>query len=115
MPKRLTEEDLRIAYSIYKNGIDNIDADENDIIAAPQISAERAIIKMEAFNNLSTEAKEVINAILFAPSEVIDVLSTPKAKMITRRSIYQHLSKIFRSKFLARMIIKEIQEWVKQL
>jgi len=115
MPKRLTEEDLRIAYSIFSDGMKDIDAEETEILVAPQISAEKALMKIEAFDNLSQEAKDVINTILFAPAEVLEVLGTPKAKMVTRRSIYIHLSKIFRSKFLARLIIKEIQEWVKQL
>lgn len=115
MPKKLTEEDMRIAYSIYKDGLEIIDPYENDFIPAPTISAERAIIKKEAFENLSNEAKELIQIILNSPTEILEALATPKSKRITKNSIFQHLSKIFRSKFIARLIIEEIQEWVKHL
>jgi len=115
MPPKLTKEDLRIAYTIYKDGLQVLDPYDNEIISTQQISAENAIIKVESFNNLSAEAREVIDVILNAPSEILDVMGTPKQRIITRRSVFKHLSKIFRSRFIARLIIKEIQEWVNQL
>jgi len=113
MPKRITEEDYLIAYSVQHKDFKQIDSDENDVLPSPQISAEKAVIKKEAFDRLSQEAKDVVDVILHSPAEIVQLISTPKRKQITPRAIYQHLSKVLHSKVIAKHIIKELREWVR--
>lgn len=115
MPKRIDEEDFRSAIEILTGEMAVIDPHENDTLSSKQISAEQAVIKQESFDRLSSEAKEVIQFILNQPKEVLEILATPKMKLVTKRSIFKHLKKIFRSKIIARQIIKEITEWVNRL
>lgn len=114
MPKRITEEDYIIAYSIQHKDFKQVDT-ENDILPSHQISAEQAIIKQQAFDKLSREAKDVIDVILNSPTEVVRLMATPKRHEITIRSVYRHLVKVFHSRFIARHVIREIQEWVNHL
>jgi len=76
---------------------------------------EEKIIKRESFQSLSKEAKEIINIIINQPKEIRNILATPKLKLITKRSIFLHLKKVFNSEFLAKSIIEEIETWVNQL
>lgn len=115
MPRKITEEDYRVAMEIMTKDMKVLDPHENDILPSRELSAEQAIIKQEAFNRLSSEAKEVVLFILNQPTEVLKFMATPKMNLITRRSVFRHLSKVFHSRFIARQIIKEITEWVNRL
>jgi len=113
MPIKLSENDYRVAYEIFKN---DCSADpEDEILPAKEISAEKALIKIQAWERLSNEAKELIDIILNSPNEIVDLIATPRRHEVTVRSIHKHLAKVFKSNWVAQQIIREIQEWVKHL
>lgn len=75
---------------------------------------EKILIKKEAWRSLSDEAKEVINILLKAPSETLDALSTPTG-LITKRSIQLGLQKLWKSKFIAKIVVEELTQWANRL
>jgi len=79
------------------------------------ISPEKLVIKKNQYENLSKEAKEMIEAILYSPSEVFDLLATPERGLLSQRSIRKYFRKIWKSKFITDQTIKEIKSWVNQL
>ncbi len=97
--------------------VDPCDIIEESAIAVSgrQLSAEKQLIKQQAYDRLSTEAKEVIDLILNAPSEVIEYISTPKRKMITKRRIKFYLREMWHSHFITNLVLEEIEAWVNQL
>lgn len=78
-------------------------------------NAEKVVIKKELWNQLSAEAKEVIEIILFAPTEVLDQLRTPERKLLTKGSIKRYFRRHWNSKAISDLVIKEITRWVNQL
>jgi hypothetical protein len=113
MPKKLTEQDYLVAYRISSEEMKTIDPHADDNLISKQLSPEEAVIKQDSFDKLSDEAKEIVNFILSQPNEILEILSTPKTKKITKNSILKHLDKMFHSKFLANKILKEISNFVK--
>jgi len=85
------------------------------ILTAPDLSPELLLIKMENYNRLSAEAKEMIAIILNAPIEIADLLKTPKRKQYSRTAIRNYFSKLWYSRFIADITIKEVARWVNQL
>lgn len=73
------------------------------------------LLKKEAWENLSMEAKEMIDYILNSPAEIVDLLKTPKRKLLTKRSIRRYFRRYWSSKFITDITIKEITRWVNQL
>lgn len=115
MSKPYTDEEILIAYNILKDDVEAFDFFRHDFLPAKQISVEHAIIKKQEFERLSEESKELIMIIVNAPSEVIEVLKTPKTKKITQRSIQLSIAKALKSDWIAERIIREIKQWVNQL
>ena len=111
----ITESDVLTAFNILQNGIQSVDFYKYDFIATNEISAERAIIKQQEFEQLSKESKELIMLIVTAPAEMFEMLKTPKTKRLTQRSIRIYISQLFKSEWIADHIISEIKEWVNQL
>jgi hypothetical protein len=114
----ITFDDLRKAESIY-NGeaiirIDVHDEDVDKILPPFDPQIEDIIIRREERNKLSKEAKEVIKMIIESPSDVISALSTPNG-LITKRSVFNGLQKIWKSKFFAEMVINELTQWANKL
>lgn len=73
------------------------------------------ILKEEAWNGLSNEAKEMVNVVLNSPSEILELISTPKSGNITKRSIRKYFSIIWKSRIITNLTIKEITRWVNKL
>jgi hypothetical protein len=96
-------------------GLEPLDPHSEDPLPSKLPSPEEIVIKKQLFQKLSREAKEVIGIILEAPDEIVDLIKTREQKRITKRRIKDHLIKTFGGKFTAEMIIKEIQDWVKNL
>jgi hypothetical protein len=113
MPKKLTETDYLTAYRISFEEMKIIDPHADDSLISKQLSPEEAVIKQDSFDKLSKEARDIVNFILNQPNEILEILSTPKTKKITKNSILKHLVNIFHSKFLANKILKEISDFVK--
>jgi hypothetical protein len=83
-------------------------------LKSKSIDPEKALIKKQAVDSLSEEAKEVIDIILGAPSETLRLLSTPTGRL-TKRSIRIGLQKLWHSKFIAKTVIEELTKWARQL
>jgi len=95
---------------------DLIQEDSNEcIVKADNLSPEDMLIKQEAYQRLSEEAKEVIMMIVSSPNEILDMLMTPKKKLLTQKSIARYFKKIWMSEFITELTIKEIKQWVKNL
>ena len=113
-----------LAFNILKgfkriNTIENIN-DENYetlkdeiILESKNISAENALLKIEAFNNLSSEAKDLIHLIINAPDDFINLFKTPQRMIISRNTFKECISDVWKSPLLADQILGEIKEWVK--
>jgi hypothetical protein len=81
-------------------------------IIKDELSPESKLIKSESFQKLSGEAKEVISLILFTPSELIGVITTPKGEK-SKKLLIKYLEKRWKSKFLVSAVIDEIVSLVK--
>lgn len=82
---------------------------------AKELSPEQCAIKQNEWDSLSSEAKEVIQTILSAPSEILEIIQTPQRSLLTKRSITRYFRAIWQSKFISNITIKEITKWVNQL
>ncbi len=106
------------AFEVYFGAWETIDpceVDEGDILPNQSISPERQVMKCQAYESLSAEAKEMIGAILNAPDEVLELLQTPKQKRITRARVREYFSVIWNSKFITALTMREITKWINQL
>jgi len=113
-----TFDDIKYAESIHNGDaiirIDVHNENANDILPPFDPKIDDMIIKKEVCNKLSNEAKEVIRMIIESPSDVISALSTPNG-LITKRSVLHGLQKIWKSKFIAKMVIEELTQWANKL
>lgn len=115
MAKRMKENDIQQAFDIINGGIESFDHHEDDPFENREISAEKKIIKQQNFESLSREARELVMAIVNSPAEVLEIMKTPKTKKLTKRSIRIYIRNIFKSKWVADSILKEITDWVNGL
>lgn len=132
MPKKmiLTEQDYWSAWRVYNgDGIISIDNNpetewklppsrceerlEHYLPPSPS-NPERELLRKEALNALSSEAKQIIDMLINSPSEVLKAVSTPTGH-ITKRSIRLGMQKIWHSKFIAKKVIEELTQWANQL
>lgn len=78
-------------------------------------SPEKLLLKKEAWEGLSEEAREMLTTVMYATDELYDMLSTRKKGIISKRSIRMYFTRIWQSKFIVNRTIKEITTWVNQL
>jgi len=90
-----------------------VNSDEIEI-RSREIDQLTKIIKTETYNSISEEAKEVISLILNTPSEMMELIATPKG-LKSKNLIIKYLQKKWRSNFLVNSVIKEITEFVDSL
>lgn len=129
----LNESDFERAWAIYSGvGFCHLDhrgcyfsdntecrMDNDDRSIAIQLQSdiptpEKILLRKESVQLLSEEAREVIEMVLSAPMETIAALSTPTG-LLTKRSIQLGLQKLWKSKFIAKLVIEEITKWANQL
>lgn len=106
------------AFEVYFGAWETIDpceSTEAKILPTQSIGPERQVMKRQAYESLSAEAKEMIETILNAPDEVIDLMRTPKQKRITRVTVRNYFSSIWNSKLITNYTIREISKWINQL
>lgn len=122
MPKQIIVENYQSAYNIMFGKwlrIDPCDDYEKDEDSFPlytkEISPIDLILKEEAWKELSGEAREMISVVLQSPVEILDLISTPTSKKITKGSIRRYFNNIWNSKFITDLVIKEIADWVNKL
>lgn len=78
-------------------------------------SAETLLLKKEAYEQLSNEAKEIIWAIANCPEELLDIFKTKRKKVFSKKVTRKHFRNKWKSKFIVDLTIKEITLWVDQL
>jgi len=78
------------------------------------IEKERCQQISRAYSLLSEEAKQLIEIILNCPSEILDLIGSPKTKKIHKGRIYHMLCKQWGEKTPARKLIKEMHDFVKE-
>ena len=125
MPKKSNYFDYLCAFQLMENNIKCIARNENEtddvkagyeiIFKSQNINPEKLMIKMQEYDSLSNEAKEIISTILNCPEEILELFKTPKIGMISKRMIFKVFSDIWKSKLIADSAIKEISGWVKTL
>lgn len=103
----------------YIKEIDSVVYDEaNDFLVQLEdekhSNPEKMLLKKEAWQLLSEEAREVIDILLKAPAETLEALSTPTG-LLTKRSIQLGLQRLWKSKFIARLVVEEITRWANRL
>ena len=116
--KRRNWSNYVYAFEVYYGqyySIDPCEVDETHVLEGWDINPERALMKCQAYESLSAEAKEMIGTILNAPDEVLELLTTPKQNGITRATVRQDFSVIWNSKFITNLTIREISKWINQL
>ena len=121
MPKKvLTENYLRAFHILYGKpfAINTVEHNEEEgtiILKSKKNNPETMLLKKQQFNNLSEEAKEVIQLILNSPTEILELIKTPKQNRITRTRVKKYFSTVWHSKFITEKTIEEIEEWVQEL
>jgi hypothetical protein len=113
---KLTEEDYYRAWRIY-NGSAFVDIDKpNHDWCVPKYNKnpEQILLEKEAYEQLSAEAKMVINMVVNPSFEMLRECST-KTGMLTECSIRKGLTRILSSKLITKYVIEEIRRWVHQL
>ncbi|MGD9156876.1 MAG: hypothetical protein PVG39_00580 [Desulfobacteraceae bacterium] len=123
MAKKVNYFNYLCAFQLLQNNIQRIARNENEtddvkagyevIFRSQDINPERLMIKMEEYDQLSNEAKEIISTILNCPEEILELFKTPKLGKISRRMIFKVFSDIWKSKLIADSAVKEISRWVK--
>ena len=117
----LKEIDYHIAYQIIMNAcwysVDPCDCyDEFNFPLHSNIpSPEKLLIKKQTWENLSAEAREMAETILYATDELYDMLATRNKGILTKRSIRIYFNKIWQSKLITTHTINEITKWTNQL
>lgn len=88
--------------------------EEGNILPSKQPSPEEIVIKVDLYNKLSEEAKEVIDTILNGPKEVLELFASPVQKSINVRRVQKYYERKWQ-KTITRYVIKEIRHWISQL
>lgn len=123
MAKKANYFDYLCAFQLLRNNVKCIARNENEtedvkagyevIFRSQDIDPEKLMIKMEEYDRLSNEAKEIISTILNCPEEILELFKTPKLGTISRRMIFKVFSDVWKSKLIADSAVKEISRWVK--
>lgn len=78
-------------------------------------SPETLVIKKQAYERLSDEAKEIITTVCYSTGEIYDMISTPKTGVLTKKSIRKYFRRVWQSKFITEHTLREITTWANQL
>ena len=70
---------------------------------------------LRSYHKLSSEAKQVIDIIFNAPSEIMDLIYNPKRGGITKKRIQKMMENHWGDKKEPKKIIKELTKFVKTI
>lgn len=115
MPK-VTEEDYYRAWQIYTGAAFlNMDDPDNEWQLPKYMDdPERILLRKDAYEQLSNEARAVIDIIVNPSFETLHECSTKTGKL-TERSVRIGLNKLLNSKFITKYVLEEIKRWLHQL
>ena len=83
---------------------------ENSIVLMDDKTPENEVIKNDTYQKLSREAKEVIQIILNTPSEILEIIATPKLAKIKPEKLRDYLHMTY-SKRVVRRIYRELKRF----
>ena len=113
MPKRLKASNYQRGWeALYGEYIDITEAAD---LLQGSVNPERELMRKQEYEALSQEALEMIEGILNASKETLEQMSTPEQKHLSKRRIEEFFAGLWQSSFIARLAVKEITAWVKQL
>ena len=121
MRKYASEYTYLLAYNLLKNGLIPVTTTECKDLESPSselilksdtLSQEKQLLKKEAYDRLSNEAKEVIDLIINSPDEILQLFITPKRRLLSCSLLKQILSDSWKSKFIVEEVFQEIKRWV---
>lgn len=107
----------RLQNKVTKNCIEVIDpcsAEKCESVTVPRIEAnqEKQLIKHEQFKELSSEAKEVIDIVLNAPKEILEVITAPSKEETSKKRLRPYLAKKW-GRAKVNKIFDELKEFTK--
>ena len=112
MPKKMLEENyVRAFYALYGDYVRDDKVDLYSSLPNP----EQLLLRKESYTRLSAEAKEMISIIVNAPSEVLEMMTTPRQKRVTIKGVRRYFATIWMSTFITDITIKEVSAWVSRL
>jgi len=87
--------------------------DELTLILESKLNQENEFFKKEAFENLSSEAKEVVNIVLNSPDEILQLICTSKFGMYSKDLLkkYLHKNKGWENKKIKK-VFRELSKYV---
>ena len=118
MPKGIVERHYITAFQILISGewlsVNPCDVydDKEFPLSSDMPSPEKVLLRKEAYEELSMEAREIIQAIVNSPEEMLSNFKSRKRKIFSRKRTRKYFRKRFRSKFIVDIAFKEITEWV---
>lgn len=77
------------------------------------LEKEKQKTKKMAYNSLTSEARQIIDIILNAPSEIMELIASPKTKKINKERIELMLQEKWGEKRAAKLVMKELEAFVK--
>lgn len=122
MPKKALEENYRRAIAakwgkyLHLDTVETFDGETPStfILKSKEPSPELNVNKKIAYENLSEEAKEIIDIVLNSPKEIVEYLLTPKQKRFSLKRIKKYVSLLWNSEYIAEVAIEEVKKWVRQ-
>lgn len=120
MPKKVLADNYLKAFNVLYgqqfaiNTVEHGEEEGTVILKSKKLNPEMLLVKKQQFNNLSEEAKEIIWLILNTPTEMLELIRTPKQERITKTRIRKYLINHWKSKFITDLTIKELEEWIKE-
>jgi hypothetical protein len=79
------------------------------------IEKEEIEIKQSRYQQLSSEAKQVISIVLNTPTEIFEMISSKKGRRINKSKVEAMLAKQWKDKRHAKNVISEIEDFTKIL
>jgi predicted secreted protein len=74
---------------------------------------ERKNIIKKAYANLSSEAKQVIQIVLDAPNEIMEIIASPRTRLISQKRIESMMRRQWKEKSYTKQVMKELNNFVK--
>jgi len=121
MPKALVPEHyITVIQMLIKNNwivVNPCDCyEEGEIALHCRIqSPEKLLLKKDGYENLSNEAKEIIQTVLNCPEEMLHIFQTKHKNIFSKNIARKYFRKSWNSKFIVDMTFIEIGKWVKTL
>jgi len=79
------------------------------------IEKEEEEIKRSTYQNLSDEARQVINLVLNVPTEMAGLLLSPIRKQVSKEKLYKMMARQWKDKRYAKKVIAELENYARTI